>query len=889
MKNRFTEEHIFIALALSISIALPSVGGVTHAQGVQQDELLEEIVVRGIRGSLAAAREIKRDAPVFVDSIVAEDIGKFPDENVAESLQRIPGVTIDRSSLGAEGNSVSIRGLGPDFNRVFVNGRSVLNSNISRQVDFRFLPSEIVSRLDVYKSPMASLIEGAIGGTVEIKTASPFDNDGKFRASGSAEAVYNTLADDFKPRLSGVISNTFGDGKFGALVGFQYQDRITRQDTFDVPGWQCVDATLESQCTQTLEELPLEERFFRPRFPRQFLRTLDSERLGFNGTFHWRPTDNLKLEVDGVYSSIDDVEDQRTLIIGTFAGISDIVPGSAVINDNNTILGLSVTNADLRSANRVNATDNDTVVLGFNGEYTTELWTFDVDFGYSRGEASQTADQAQLFREIDGTWDYDTSSGVPNFTLEGPFGDNFETQEGWFVNNVRREFNDRRQDERNYRADITRAFNEGFLESIQFGARYTDGLVSQNAFGRFLNVRPRPAIEDNFNPADVLSTIAVATGISDYGTDLPGNLITNWTNAPFQPIRDFFLPDEPLENINFPNTFTIGEETFAAYVQANFSSDAGRFPFSGNIGVRYVETDVETTGGATFDFLNRQTGSYDDVLPSLNLRVDLSDELLIRFAANRVISRPSFADLNPGTVVNVTTFSGRSGNPGLAPFRADQADLSLEWYFGGGNLLGLTYFYKDVESFVQTETVFTTVDPVLAAGVDPDSIFAISRPGNGEGATINGFELTYQQSFDFLPAPFDGLGVLANYTRLDSDANQTNSLIGVEVGLEGLSDNAYNLTGYYEKNGVSVRLAYNWRDEFLRAAAGLGGTPDFGNTYGQLDLTASYDVTDYLTVFAEVKNLNDEEYRAFEFLSERLRTFNTSGRRIFLGARARFE
>lgn len=888
MKNRFTDEPVLFALALSISIALYAQGNVAHAQGVETDEL-EEIVVRGIRGSLAAAREIKRDAPVFVDSIVAEDIGKFPDENVAESLQRVPGVSINRASLGAEGNSVSIRGLGPDFNRVFVNGRSVLNSGVSRQVDFRFLPSEIVSRLDVYKTPMASLIEGAIGGTVEIKTASPFDNGGEFRASGSVETVFNSLADEWKPRLSGVVSNTFGDGKFGAMLGFQYQDRINRQDTFDVPGWQCVDETLESQCTQTLEELPAEDRFFRPRFPRQFLLNLDSERLGINGALHWRPTDNVKFEVDAVYSSIDDVEDQRTLIIGTFAGISQIVPGSAVINENNTITELSVTNADLRSANRVLDTENDTYVLGFNGELVSDLWTFTADLGLSKGTSDQDHDQAQIFREVDGTWNYNTSSGIPDFTIDGDFGANPETQDGWLVNNVRKEVSFREQDETNLRLDITRAFDAGFLQSVQFGARYTDGGVEQNAYGRFLNVRPRPLIDDNFNPADVLTTIAGATGISDYGTDLPGNIIANWTNAPFQPIRDFFLPDDPLSTTNFPNTYTIEEETIAAYVQANFSGDMGRFPISGNIGVRYVETDVETTGGANFDFLNLQTGSYDDVLPSLNLRVDLADELLLRFAAGSVMARPSYGDLNPGTVVNVTTFSGRSGNPNLLPFRADQIDISLEWYFGGGNLLGLTYFYKDVESFVQTETIFTTIDPILAAGVDPDSIFAIARPGNGEGATINGLELTYQQSFDMLPAPFDGLGMMFNYTRLDSDAQQTNSLIGVEVGLEGLSENAYNITAYYEKNGIGVRLAYNWRDEFLRAAQGLGGTPDFGNEYGQLDLTTSYDVSDRVTLFVEAKNLNNEEYRAFEFLDERLRTYNTSGRRVFLGARARFD
>ncbi|MFC1796541.1 TonB-dependent receptor [Pseudomonadota bacterium] len=856
-----------------------------------EDGVLEEIVVTGMRNSLMSAAELKRDSSIIVDSIVAEDIGKFPDENVAESLQRIPGVTIDRGQLGAEGNSVSIRGLGPDFNRVFIDGRSVLNTGTGRQVNFQDLPSEMVSQLDVYKSPMASLIEGAIGGTVMVRTTKPFDNGGEFLAAGSAQAIYNDLAEEWKPRLSGLISNAFADGTLGVLFGINYQDRITRQDTFDVPGWQCVDVTLDNPCPGSLVDVPLEDRYFRARFPRQFMRVLESERWGINGAIQWQPTDNAKLEFDVWYQSRDDVESQATFITGTFSNLSDIVPGSEVVNENNTVIAMDVISADLRGGNRTISTDNDSLVVGLFGEITADLWTFSGDIGYSEGKSELENLQSQIFRQLNGTWDYRTDSGIPTFYMD-EVSDNPTLTTGWTFNNFRNQVTDRKQDELNIRADIKRDFDSGgFFDSVEFGGRYTDGGLDQDAFGWFLNVRPRPAVESIFDPSVALQPTSAIFGINDFGASLPDNqsVYADWVISPFEGVLDYFLPGDPRTNIDWANSITIQEKTTAAYLQTSFSGEMGRVPWSGNIGLRYVKTKVKTTGGSTVpEFENLQEGEYDDWLPSLNLRFDLTDEFLLRFALNKVMSRPSYNDLDPGTTVNVTTFTGTAGNPNLEPFRANQFDASLEWYFGQGNLLSFAYFYKDVESFVQTETIFTKVDPVLTAGIDPDTIFAISRPGNGEGAKINGFELTYQQAFYMLPPGWDGLGLVATYTYTDTDASQTNSLVGVEVGLEGLSKNAYNITGYWEKNKFGARVAYNWRDEFLRFASGLGGTPEFGNSYGQWDAQMFYNLNEHWTFILEGKNLNNEIYRSYEYLDERMRTVNTSGRRYFLGARFKY-
>ncbi|MDO6487354.1 TonB-dependent receptor [Colwellia sp. 6_MG-2023] len=892
-------DTIFTKTALAISIALFSTGNLAYAQDNEASsaEDIEKIEIRGIRGSLISALDNKRIAPNFVDSIVAEDIGKFPDENVAESLQRISGVSIDRSTIGGEGNSISIRGLGPDFSRVFINGRTILGSSNQRQVNFSDLPSEMISRLDVYKSPMASLIEGGIGGTVEIKTASPFDSGGGFRAAGSAQGVNTTLADEWKPRISGQISNTFADNTVGVLLGLQYQDRITRQDTMDVPGWQCVLlADIGTACptgADSLTEVPLEERAFRPRFSRQFARTLSSERTGFTGAIHWRPNDNAKLDFDVFYSTRDDIESQGTVITSTQFQNSIITANdNLIINDNNTITAFDATSADLRVSNRELITDYENLVLGLNGEITVGLWTYSADLSYSEGSSNEKNNQAQIFREVDGSWNYDTASGIPIADL-GQFSDNPTSTSGWYIFNARKQVNFRKQDEINARFDIKREINGSLINSVEFGMRYTSGGLALDAFGFFSGL-PRDTVEqfesDN-NISGILTTTEELMGLTNFGNTLPNNdmLINNWTIATSKEIQDIAFPDDPLTNVNGAGTYTIDEETLAGYVQLNYGGEFAGLFYSGNLGVRAVQTDVKTTGGTSIaDFDNLQTGDYTDILPSFNLSIDLSDELVLRIGAAKVMSRPSYNNLNPGTTVNTTTFSGNSGNPSLLPSRASQFDAALEWYFDDSDVLALSYFYKHVDSFVQTETVTTTVDPALSPGFDPNTLYAISRPGNGEGANISGFDLLYQHTFKTLPSPFDGLGFLANYTYLSTDAKTTNTNVGLDIGLEGLSENAYNITTYYEKYGFSFRVSYNWRDEFLQAAQGTGGTPIFGNEYGQVDASASYDLNEHVTFVLEAKNLNNESYRAYEYLDGRLSTYNEFGRRFTVGIRARF-
>ena len=274
-------------------------------------------------------------------------------------------------------------------------------------------------------------------------------------------------------------------------------------------------------------------------------------------------------------------------------------------------------------------------------------------------------------------------------------------------------------------------------------------------------------------------------------------------------------------------------------------------------------------------------GAYTDILPSLNARLNVTDDLILRFAASRVMTRPTLSDLSPRQSIqtNPGNETIRRGNPDLQPFRATQLEGGVEWYFADTSLLSFAAFYKNIDSFVTLVTTPQKVDEIT---------FQVTVPGNGEGAVVKGFEVGYRQLFSNLPAPFDGLGVQTSFTYADSDANYTNTVANVSYGLEGLSKYSYSLVGFYEKGPIQARMAYTWRDKFLAVASGRNGEPEYFDAYGQLDVGASYDINDKFTVFVDGLNLTDEEEFIYSVSEDRTKEFRTTGRRVSAGVRLRF-
>jgi len=290
--------------------------------------------------------------------------------------------------------------------------------------------------------------------------------------------------------------------------------------------------------------------------------------------------------------------------------------------------------------------------------------------------------------------------------------------------------------------------------------------------------------------------------------------------------------------------------------------------------VRYVDTAIESSAykllAGQEAALVKSNTDYQDVLPSLNLAINLSDDLILRTAAAKVMARPNHADIAP-VVREVRAWDTDDGgkyivgNPDLDPYRANQYDLSLEWYFDSEGLLSAGVFYKDIESFITTRTKMTTL-PGIGDGTD----YEVTRPINGEGGEVQGFEISFQQAFFMLPAPFDGLGVATNYTYNDSDTELTNNVTGEFMSLPGLSKDTANFMVYYEKYGFSTRLAWNYRSEYFNKFS-WSEEALYIDAYEQLDFQMGYDITKKMSINFEAKNITDEQ--VYEYVGNESRAF----------------
>ena len=322
-------------------------------------------------------------------------------------------------------------------------------------------------------------------------------------------------------------------------------------------------------------------------------------------------------------------------------------------------------------------------------------------------------------------------------------------------------------------------------------------------------------------------------------------------------IRTLFGQSASAPALDPTNSFDDREQSYAAYVKGNFAFDVGSVPVDGNIGVRVVDTKADMKGntlvvtntGTGYTFSYSATNSSKetaDWMPSINLRAKLQDDLFVRFAASRTVTRPTFAQLNPGLSLSASTAtllgSGSSGNANLAPEKSDNVDLSLEYYFGPANILSGSVFYRAVDGYIGSY-----VTPETIGGI----VYQVTLPENGGSGHIDGVEINYTQFFDFLPGIWSGLGLQLNGTYVD----------GV---FQNISKYSFNTVGIYEYGPVSFRVAYNWRAGFNEGAAPGGGQNPatiYAKSQPWLDLSASYKWSDNLTFTFDATNLLDSYFQ----------------------------
>jgi TonB-dependent receptor len=334
-------------------------------------------------------------------------------------------------------------------------------------------------------------------------------------------------------------------------------------------------------------------------------------------------------------------------------------------------------------------------------------------------------------------------------------------------------------------------------------------------------------------------------------------------------------------SLAYAGTFSIDEQFTEAYSKVDWGFDAGNMPVSGNIGIRYVQRELDSKGnllsGAGAPIPTDYRSTEREWLPSAVAKWEITDKLVLRGGAARVVAFPNTEDLNNGVSLNnnavfdngvqITPGTGSGGAPALKPFKADQYDLSLEYYYNDTGLLSAGVFYKDISTFIVQQQSAENY-----GGVN----FFINRKVNGDQATVKGAEVLAQVPFTFLPAPLDGFGMVATYTYIDS-TTPIKDVTGASMTFPGLSKNNANLILYYETGPFSARVAYNWRDEYL-VGLSAAATGIYNDRYKDLAASVSYDFTDKLSMQLQATNLLDSKQRTYDGSREGLRTNVVYGR-----------
>ncbi len=908
----------------------------------------DTVVVTGFRQSLQQAIAIKRNETGIVDAISAEDIADFPDLNLAEALQRVPGVQIDRD--GGEGRSINVRGLSSDFVRVQINGMEALattggrdgRANRNRQFDFNVFAADLFTSVKVAKSQEAEVDEGSLGATVQLRSAKPFDYDGFTFALGT-QASYNDLSENTDPRITGLISDRWFDGRVGALLSVAYSTRNTFEEgsssgRFRVPAddgcagpnfvnttrcYQSVGTVTDSTGT-VLTGLPAAQAAARgahPRIPRYGRIGYDRERLGITGSLQVEPWTGTEITFDSLYAQLDQTRTEEFLEVISFAretGVqglraTDLVSGR--VDDNATLVQGTFNDVDIRTEQRIDilSTEFFQNSLSFESDVTDTLRLSGLA-GVSRAigvNPQQTTISLERY-DVDGySYDY-SDSNLPafNYGFDVTNPANFVFSSSTALGDasiIRQRPNKTVNSYETGRLDL--AWDATDIFTLSGGLSYKEFGFDVKEFRSVEALSPVTTAALN---AQGIAPSAYTTLITNFGNgmDLPAGTPTSWVIPDLNALNALIDFDCNCINSfgNFTRTPFAGETRSAiekstgGYVQLDWNTDFGYIPVRGNVGVRYVETDL-TSVGILSGRPTEANFKYEDTLPAMNIVIEPAENLLLRIAAAKTIARPSLNALTPGGTIDTSPpgLSLTSGNPFLEPIRSNNIDLSLEWYPYDEALFSVALFRKNIESFTQrlvrtlpySETGFP--NSLLGPGVTPDDVFTVTNFVNTPGGVLDGFEITLQTpfNFSFIPEQLHGFGGLLNYSQIKSEfeyiINPTTQAT-VTQPLIGQSPSSLSATLYFERGPFEARISSSWRDEYLTTVPAASGNDVEGKAAAlNLDLSASYELSENFELTFEAINLTDV-YDERWINSERKNSLNYehTGREFVIGARYRF-
>lgn len=908
-----------LAVALSPQIAAAQTAVQPNPAPAAQDDSTEvdEIVVTGFRSSLQQALNIKRNEAGAVDAILAEDMADFPDQNLAEAIQRLPGVTIDR--VNGQGTTISVRGLGSDFTRTRINGLEAQAANggsRSRSFDFSMFASELFNSIKVRKTQSAEIEEGSLGATVDLQTGRPLDfHESGFRSALSAQASYNDLSETTIPRLAGLLSWSNEDQTFGALISVAYSERAPVLGSFNTTRWQQGNATPTRTatspaifpygvgqnfggcipCTTTAQRDTVLNAFY-PRIPRYTLGETFEDRLGMTAALQWRPSDRTEVDFDVLWSRFNSETESPNLEAWSFSrgAVNQVVVRDYAIDASRNAFSYGVfDNMIVASENGFTRNESNFYQASLNARHDfSDRLHGTLKLGVNRSEARTPLSVAYRFETgANSTFTYDARDNdrqpILNYGFDVTSGSRFTLTNatrsnggGNFENQV---------------AAGALAYDVNDSLSFKFGGEYrTYGFET---FG-LQRTQTVPTGADRLVGVDRIGRVV---NIGGY-VDAPAGTATSFIVPDINAIANFLsIYNDPL--LPFRAEREVDETDNGVFLQSDFNTMVGGMVVRGNVGIRYATTDITAKGWRTattgtppvptYEYLTTEN-SYDDTLPSFNLAIEPRDDVVVRLGAAKVMSRPTLADLTPGGSVAPTTLTVSFGNPLLDPFRATNYDASIEWYFQNEGLLAVAVFHKDIDSFITSETVplaYGTLGLPLellqgVQGLNANTIFQVTRRLNGEGGTLDGVEIQYQQPFTFLPGFWSNFGFTGNVTFVDSEVSYGTA---GKNRLTGQSKNTANATLYYEDGPFQARVSAAHRSQYLTSFPGANSNSEEGvNDTTNIDASMSYEFANNMTVSLEGINLTDEYVDRYADVTDRVSDYRHTGREVAFGLRWKY-
>jgi len=871
-------------------------GAAGAAQDGTRAQEMEAIVVHGIRESLKASLDTKRDANAIVDAITAEDIGKFPNTNVAEAMVMIPGVTLDRRF--GQGERVSIDGTDPSLNLSFIDGHPVAQAiwlygeQPNRGFDYTLLAPEILGRLEVYKSSEARLPEGSLGGTVMMHTRLPLDLDANSIA-GSIGYNYNDQAEDGKPNASVLYSWKNDQSTFGFNIAAQhYEEKVDRQG-IEIFGYHPVSeyAAASPAIAAQVASGALDANALVPDEINAAYFQQTRKRNSAVVNLQFKPNEQFDATLSGMYikESFDNYNQSVYNFLhwntATMAAVDSFTQGNNGLVTGGHSAGEG---AGIIYDNQLRSSEVTTKGLDLRAAYHGEGWNLSGQLGTTKSDNPKIS-QYLLEPVYFGGFSWDDRHG---YTFDDPAAgrDPANWGGGWLGNNG--VFMAHAKDSYG-QLDFSKDFTGSLINRLLVGVRYAkhDENYGLNVYG---GVTPGTLADVGvIDPTDILGEF------SGFSPDQANHLqvgeqnILNWIRNSH---LDFAHPD-PGSYLN--NTWALTQKNSAAYAQLDFGNDAWR----GNVGLRYVHTEQEGSGynlpGSVAPVLPALPGWYqtknssiNNWLPSFNVAYDAAPDVVLRLSGSEVIAWAPYNQMVNNTFLNDTVLTGSGGNADLKPYKSVNFNLSAEWYFAEQSVIAGSIFFKHVLNYIDTipsterhynsirDTDPTQWDSLVGShGCTADGFcdYSVSRPRNAGTAKIKGFTLTYQQAFGNT-----GFGMVANYTYADGETSQ-----GTPMPYQ--SENSISVGPYYENGPFSARVNYNWRDHYLAGGYVAGAPPAVVDDYADLGLSLGWKFNQNFMVTFDAMNLLNEKYHQYAVGNkDELFGEYTTGRRYMANLRFNF-